>query len=124
MEITSADILKKLPNFEDLLTITDDISKALMNKLVTEKEIKVMEASIINTAMTDSKYYVGGKAPSMAFLESTYIYTGFNGELLPLRDKYFSAVAEFERLKSRLDLYKEFLNMWRTLNATERTTNG
>lgn len=124
MEITSADILKKLPDFSDLLAITDEISKVIIQKLMLDKELKQAEAIVIKDAMTNPIYQIGGKAPSMTLIESTYAYTGFNGELLPVREKLILATAELDRLRSRLDLYKEFLNMWRSLNASERAVNA
>jgi hypothetical protein len=124
MEITSAEILKKLPDFSDLEGIVTDISKVIIQKLTLDKELKQEEARIIREAMTNPIYQVGGKPPSMTLIESTYAYTGFNGELLPLRDKLITATAELDRLRSRLDLYKEFLSMWRSLNASERAINA
>jgi hypothetical protein len=124
MEITSAEILKRLPDFSDLIKITDDIAKTLTEKLRLDKEIKEGEAHVIREAMRNEKYFVGGKPPSMSLLISTLVFTGLEDELLPLRDKYIVAIAEVERLKSRLDLYKEFLSMWRSLNASERAINA
>lgn len=124
MEITSAEILKKLPDFSDLLRITDEISLAIVRKLTLDKNIKAKEAEIIKETMSNPAYYVGGKPPSMTLIESTYVHTGLSGELLPLRDELISATADLERLKSRLDLYKEFLSMWRSLNASERAVNA
>jgi len=124
MEITSAEILKKLPDFSDLVTITDDISKTIIQKLMLDKDLKQAEAVIIKEAMTNPVYQVGGKPPSMTLIESTYAYTGFNSELIPVREKLILATAELDRLRSRLDLYKEFLSMWRSLNASERAINA
>ena len=124
MEITSAEILKKLPDFDDLLSVTDDISKVLITKLSLDRQIKQKEAEVIVEVMKNEAYFVGGKPPSMALITSTYVYTGINGDILPLRDNLATATAEFERLKARLDLYKEFLNMWRSLNASERAINA
>lgn len=72
--------------------------------------------------MTNPKFLVGGKPPSMSLIESTYLYTGIENDILPLREKLSIAVANLERYRSRLDLYKEFLNMWRTLSASERVS--
>lgn len=124
MEITSAEILKKLPDFSDLLSITDEIARAIVKKLTLDKTIKQNEAAIIREAMTNPEYFVGGKPPSMTLIESTLAYTGFDGELLPIREQLILATAELDNLKSRLDLYKEFLSMWRSLNASERSINA
>jgi len=122
MEISSVEILKKLPEFEEFLSITDEIYEAVVQKLSLEKEIKTLEANVMRTAMSDPSYFVGGKVPSVSLIESTYIYPGINGEILPYREKLIEVIARLERLRSQLDLYKEFLNMWRTLSASERAT--
>jgi hypothetical protein len=124
MEITSAEILKKLPDFSDLLKITDEIANTVVTKLMLDKKIKEEEARVIREAMTNPVYQVGGKPPSMTLIESTYSYTGFNGEIIPLREELIRTTAELERQRARLDLYKEFLNMWRSLNASERAVNA
>lgn len=124
MEITSVEILKKLPDFNDLLSITDRISEAIVKKLTLDKTLKQNEAAIIKEAMTNPVYFVGGKPPSMTLIESTLAYTGFDGELLPIREQLIIATAELDNLRSRLDLYKEFLSMWRSLNASERSINA
>lgn len=124
MEITSEGILKKLPDFEEFLTITDEISAAIIEKLTLEKDIKTTEASIIKEVMTNPIYQINGKAPAMNLIDSTYAYTGIDGELIPKREAFIAATANLDRLRSRLDLYKEFLNMWRTLNASERAINA
>lgn len=124
MEITSAEILKKLPDFNDLLDITEKIAATAIKKLTLDKAIKEKEAQIIKEAMTNPIYQVSGKAPSMALIAATYSYTGFNGEMLPLRQALIEATVEQEKLKARLDLYKEFLGMWRSLNASERVINA
>jgi len=124
MEITSTEILKKLPDFDDLLTLADDISKAIVQKLMLDKQIKQEEARVIREVMTNPAYQVGGKPPSMTLIESTYSYTGIIGEIVPMRDDLIKVTGELEKLKSRLDLYKEFLSMWRSLNASERSVNA
>jgi hypothetical protein len=124
MEITAAEILKKLPDFSDLVTIADDIAATIVEKLMLDKEIKQEEARIIKEVMTNPVYLIGGKIPSMTLIGSTYAYTGFSGELIPVREKLILATAKLEKLKSRLDLYKEFLSMWRSLNASERAINA
>jgi hypothetical protein len=124
MEITSAEILKKLPDFSDLVGITDDIARVIIRKLTLEKEVKVWESKIIKESMTNPARFIDNKIPSVAFIEKAYLYTGFDGEVLPAREELISVTAELERLKSRLDLYKEFLSMWRSLNASERAVNA
>lgn len=124
METTSVDMLKKLPDMPDLLTLADEIAKAVVRKLTLERDIKAKEAAIVKEAMSNPAYQVGGKPPSMSFIESTYIYTGFDNSLLVPRTELIAATAELERLRSRLDLFKEFLNMWRSLSAAERSVNA
>lgn len=121
MELSSTDILKKLPEFEDMLKIGDEISRLLLEKLVAERNIKIRESEIIKIAMTDPTYFVGGKQPSVSFIETAYMYSGLQGELIPLREELANILADLDKNRTRLDLYKEFLNVWRTLSASERS---
>lgn len=123
MKTTSIELLENLPELETMLGIADEIAKVTVEKLSIERDIKARESKIVLETMSNPLYFVGGKPPSMAFIASTYLYTGIKDELLELRSRLADAIAEEARLKSRLDLLKEFFNMWRSMNASERITN-
>lgn len=117
------EVLESIPDFSEFLNLADEISKMSLEKMFIEKNIKAREAEIVKTVTTESQYFQGGKPPSMSYIDSTYRYSGLNGELLELRGKLSEATAELERLKIRLSVYKDMLEVWRTLSANERSTS-
>ena len=117
---TSAGILKKLPDFDDMMKVSGEIGNLLLEKLKLEAMIKSGEADTIFRVTTEEKYFVGGKPPSMSFAESTYKITGLVGELIPMREKLAEITANLEEKKIQYDVYKNMLDMWRTLAANER----
>ena len=117
---SSANILKKLPDFDDMMKVSDEIGDLLLAKLKLEAEIKSKEAETILKVTTDEKYFVGGKPPSMSFADSTYKVTGLAGELIPMRESLAETTANLEKKKIQYDVYKNLLDMWRTLAANER----
>lgn len=123
MTTLSQNMLSKLPDFDDLIGIADKLSDILARKLMLENEIKSREAEIIKNVITNPVYFVGGKPPSMQFSETAYLHTGLNGELIEKRNEQAQLYAEAERLKLRLEIYKELFSTWRSVNASERAVN-
>ena len=117
---SSGSILKKLPDFDDMMKVSEEIGELLLEKLKLETAIKGTEAETIFKVTTEEKYFVGGKPPSMSFAESTYNITGLAGELMPMREKLAEITATLEKKKTQYDVYKNMLDMWRTLAANER----
>lgn len=120
MKTDLKEILESLPDFEQLSELASQIREASVVKLNIEKEIKKGEAQIVKMAVTDPAFAVNGKAPPVSFIEATYKYTGFNGELIPWREKYIEACGLLEELRMRMDIYKTMFDVWRTLSANER----
>jgi len=117
---SSGSILKKLPDFDDMMNVSSEIGDLLLDKLKLETSIKSAEADTILKVSTEEKYFVGGKPPSMSFAENTYKVTGLAGELIPMREKLAEITANLEKKKIQYDVYKNMLDMWRTLAANER----
>lgn len=122
MKASIKDLTSELPDFEDLLKLQDFLKDLNIEKLTLESVIKTREAEIVKICMTDEKYFVGGKPPSVSFVESTYKYTGLNDELLPNRVKLGTVNAEIESIKGKIYVYNTFFEIWRTLSANERYT--
>jgi hypothetical protein len=58
----------------------------------------------------------------MAFIESTYKYTGFNNELIPLRNEYAEVTADLEESKLKFNICRMQLDVYRTEAANNRAT--
>lgn len=111
-----------LPDFEDLQKLAEDIKRLAFEKAKLEHLIKERESQIFVTCTKDEKYFVGGKPPSVSFIQSAYIYTGLEGELTKTRSELITVDVSLERTKMQYSLYKDLLDIWRTLNANERKT--
>jgi len=122
MEASVKDIYKVIPDFDAFLKLTDEIGELSYKKLVADKDIKRAEANVVIECTTNTKYALGGKPPSMTFIDSTYKFTGIDGEILPLRETYAEVSATLEKRKLELSVYKDMLEVWRTLSANERNT--
>jgi len=122
MDASIKDIIKSLPDFDDLTKLVNEIGELSVKKLKLEAEVKAKETDIMRTALTSETYFVGGKAPSVAYVESVYKFTGFNGELLPIRDSLADVAGELEKRRLLLYVYKDMLELYRTMSANERTS--
>jgi hypothetical protein len=120
MDLTANEVAKRLPDFDDLLKLTENIGELLLQKLLLEKDIKNSESKAVYEATINPIYQQNGKAPSMSFIESTLKYTGINNETLVLREKQAYIIAELEKAKSKYDLYKELIDIWQTLSYSEK----
>lgn len=120
MELTSARLLKNLPDYDDMIKVSNEIGQLMLDKMKLDIQIKGIEATTVKEVVTNSLYYIGGKPPSMNFIEDTYKFTGINGELLPMREKLAEIISDLEKKKVQFEAYKNLLDMWRTLAANER----
>jgi hypothetical protein len=123
METTASKFLTKLPEFDILFELVNEAATISAKKLSLDNEIKQKEAETVLKVSTEEKYQVGGKAPSMSFIENTHKILGIDGELLPLRKQLVETIVALEKLRGTLDIYKEMLGVWQTLSANERRTS-
>lgn len=111
-----------IPDFDDMQKAISEIQDLSVSRLSLEIDIKSKEAEIIFKVLGDSKYFVNSKIPSMTFIDSTYKYTGLDGELLPLRKELARLVALLEYAKNSFYLMKSAIDVWRSQTANERAT--
>lgn len=109
-----------LPDFEDLFGIIEKVRTISLEKMFLEAKIKHEEAKVMVEARSNSKYFENGKPPAISFIESTYLFTGFDNSLLPLREKLAELSSELEYHRMRFQLEKDKIDVWRTQSANER----
>lgn len=120
MKSSVKEVLESIPDFDDFLKLADEIGDLSFKKMQMDNVIKTKEATIVATAMTDVKYFVSGKQPSMSFIENTYKQVGFDGELINDRSILADITATLEKRKIQLSIYRDMLEVFRTLSANER----
>jgi hypothetical protein len=120
MKTDVKDVLNRLPEFSEFIELADAIRKLSFRKLILEKDIKSMEATVFKTAIADPVYFVGGKTPAISFIENAFKHDGFNGEILPLREELAQVGSDLDHARLTLDIYKMMIEVYRTISANER----
>lgn len=122
MKANLKDIIDVIPDFDDLVKIVDEIQKLSFEKLRLENLIKAAESETFKQAM--SKPLENGKFPSSSFVSNAYLHTGLDGELIQQREELAGIASKLERKKLLLSLYRDMMEMFRTVSANERTSSG
>ena len=110
----------ELPDADLMFKSIEAMAELTLRKTALEIKIREQESAIAKEAVTDSSRFISGKPASMAFMKQTYLFTGFDGELIPLRTELAGIEAELEREKLRHDLNRKLYDVWRTQSANER----
>jgi len=112
----------KIPDFDMLETVANDIVELSRQKGLLEVKIKFEESEVVKKATSQPEFFQGGKPPSMAFIESTYKYQGFTGELIALRQELVEVTAKLEKARLTWEIFKQQFEIYRTESANNRAT--
>jgi hypothetical protein len=123
MKGTPEEVLKAIPDFEDFTRLAEEISALMYKKLSLDASIKDGESNVFKVAGTDDRFFQGGKPPSSTAIDNTYKYPGLHGELLPLRQELAKVTADLEGKKLQYDVYKQMVEIWRTLCSNQRSAS-
>lgn len=110
----------KLPDFDELFNIINSVYELSKKKALLEIEIKLKESEITIKATSDEKYFQGNKPPSQTYIDNAWKYSGFNGELIPLRKELAEITSQLEFFKMKYYLYTNIMDVWRTHEASKR----
>jgi hypothetical protein len=112
-----------IPDYDDQLKLATEIRNLLYKKMMLDIEIKAEESNVTRTMTTEEKYYSNGKVPSMNYIENTFQYTGFTGELLAKRQELAEVISSLEEARTKFEIYKMQLDLYRTESANQRLTS-
>lgn len=118
MKSNLKEIIEGIPDFEDFLKLADEIAELSFAKMSLEVEIKDGESNTFKEAMKQP--LENGKLPSASFVTNAYMSQGLNGELTPLRIKYAEISSKLDKKKIQLSVYRDMLEVFRTVSANER----
>lgn len=121
METNPEKILKAIPDFDEFMKLSSEISTLMYEKMVMESKIRSGESRVFEIATTNESYFQNGKPPASTFIDNTWKYRGLEGELIPLRNELAKTVSQLEEKKLQMDIYKSMLEVWRTLSANQRS---
>jgi hypothetical protein len=116
------DIIEAIPDFDDLTKLVEEIQTLSFKKMQLENSLEASEAETFRTAM--SKPLENGKFPSSSFVINAYSHTGLNGELVEKREELARVSSMLERTKLLLSLYRDMMEMFRTVSANERNASS
>lgn len=119
MKANLKDILESIPDFEDFMKLAEEIRELSFHKMQLENKLKGREALIFQDAM--KKPLENGKLPSSSYVTNAYLHTGFNGELMEDREKLAHTISDLEEKKIQLAIYRDMLEVFRTVSANERS---
>jgi len=112
---------KFLPDFDDILKLIEKIKSVRMQKVLTDLEIKNEVANVYKVTVADERFFVSGKPPSAVYVKNTWEHTGLQNEISKMRDNYARCSVELAYLENKLSVYRDMIDVWRTLSANERT---
>jgi hypothetical protein len=121
MKANLKDILESIPDFDDFVNLANEIGELSFKKMQLENKIKAEEAVTFTKAINE--FLIDGKRPSVSHIEKAYLHTGINGELLEERLKLADITAMLEKRKLLLSIYRDFLEVFRTVSANERSVS-
>jgi hypothetical protein len=122
MNANLTDLISIIPDFSEFVKLTEEIGELSFRKMSLEKDIRSVESNIVKEATINEKWFISGKPLSMSFIDSTYKYTGFYNELIPLREKLAEIASTLEKRKLLLSVYRDMLEVFRTISANSRAS--
>lgn len=112
----------KIPDLEDMLKVAQRIKEVSLEKTRLGLVIEDTKSKTVIALTTKAEHFVNGKPPSMAFIRETYLFTGLDGQLYEYRKQLGQAEAELEFLKNKLSIYRDMIDVWRTISANKRAS--
>jgi hypothetical protein len=111
-----------LPDFDEMLELTELIRDLTLHLGVLDNQIKQEESFLYQRFMTDSSLFYNGKPLSTSAVKSAYEHTGLRGELVVKRNELAQVKADLEKAKLRFDVYKMMIDVYRTEAANKRAS--
>lgn len=102
----------ELPDFDELYTLVGEIKDKSIEVAKLKLQIKVLEKDV----------FVKGREDGLpvSHIESSYKHTGFENEILPLRQQLAETEAVLDWMENTLSLHRSKIEVWRTVSANER----
>ncbi len=112
----------ELPDFEDMFKLAEEIGELTRMKLQLEHIIELTEAEVVKTVMKNPEYFVNSKPPSMEYVKTTYLRTGFDDNFMKTKTKLNITISKLETDKLKFQVYRDMIDVWRTVSANQRAS--
>jgi hypothetical protein len=114
----------KLPDFDDMITLADEIGQSKTQLMLDKTELEKLKAIITEKVTTKPEYYIGNKPPSMTYIKSNYHVLGINTKTKDKLSVLLVAIAnnegELKRKELLFDVFRAMIDVWRTRSANKR----
>jgi hypothetical protein len=120
METNSKKILAALPDFQDFMSLAEEIKLISLKRMKLENRIRWEEAATFRRIMEEEKFWVKGKPVPVSYFENAFKYAGIDGSLLDLRNELAELQAELELKRNTFEVYNRMLEMHKTLVYQEK----
>jgi len=111
-----------IPDFEDMVKVAESIRELSLERTRLELTIEDSFSKTVLQLTTNPEYFVNNKPPSMVFIKSTYGFSGLDGKLYEYRVQLGTVEAELDYLKNKLNIYRDMIDVWRTVSANKRAS--
>lgn len=102
----------KLPEFEKLFELVQEMKQLQFEISKLDIKIKYYESIIFREGKEHGQ--------SVAYIENAFKFPGNDGELIELRLQLAEKEAELAAKKYELLLYRDMIEVWRTIQANNR----
>jgi len=114
----------KLPDFDDLITLANEIGQLKSTLMLEKAELEQLKALITEKVTSEPEYFVAGKPASMTFIRSNYHVLGIDEKTKTQLRDFIIAIAnndgELRRKELLFDVYRAMIDVWRTESANKR----
>lgn len=114
--------INDVPDFDAMVKVADAIEAFRLRVEELEIRLSLRVSDIVKLMRSDESYFDGGKPPSMAFIEKAYLFTGIDGELVPVRRELAKYQTKLEKARLYNKIQRDQIDVFRTRSANERGT--
>lgn len=112
------------PNIQEGYEIVNEIAEISRKLAEVKLKIYAAKSAIVTKVLSEQKYWINGKPPSMSLIEKTYLLTGIDGvDLISIYREKENLQTQLDYLKAKLEIFKLEVEIWRTQSANERVLN-
>lgn len=126
MGMNPNEMLEKLPDFDTMNDTAEANARAKANLEKAKNRLELEIARCIREAMTNSRYWVNNKPPSMSYANAVIAQVGNTPEdaetLERLREQVSNYTETYQATKQLLSNMETQIAMWQTHSANRRKT--
>lgn len=116
-----------LPDFEEMLDISDEIGRLTTELSITKEALKAHKAMIARVVIQTPEYWHTDKTPAWNYIEGVYHNEGFNDkskeDLAKMNTRIAELDGDLERLKMRFRVMSDMVDVWKADQYNKNQAN-